>query len=96
MDKRSVTTVYTNTAETVDRVEAGVSAFIASIGRQTALARLPERERRALIGAVFYSLGEVLERQFYPSDRVQCQEVGREFHRRASLPTHPETVFPEA
>jgi hypothetical protein len=43
---------------------------------------------------ILYALGEVFEKQFYPNDREQCQEVAREIRQRAGLPVPPGVVLP--
>lgn len=87
-------TEFTDAAKTTDIIERGLFAGIESAGEQGPLSRLTMRETRALAAYVLYALGEVLERQFYPSDREQCQEVGRELLDRAGLPVPPSTVLP--
>jgi hypothetical protein len=87
-------TEHTDTDKTVRILEAGVHRYIEETGDDGALARLTVKEVNALIGVTFFALGEVFERQFYPSDREQCQEVAREFHRKAGLPVPGGTIKP--
>ena len=92
--EQRLVTEHTDTQKTVDIIERGLFAGVDRGGEDGPLARLTMRETRALAGLVFYALGEVLEQQFYPSDREQCQEVARELHRRAGLPVPVGVVLP--
>jgi hypothetical protein len=89
-------TEHTDTDKTVRIIESGIHTFIERTGENGPLADLTVRQVNAMIGLVFYTLGEVFERQFYPSDREQCQEVAREFHKRAGLPVADATIIPVA
>lgn len=89
-------TEHTDTGKTVTIIETGIHTYIERTGDAGPLARLTVCEVNAMIGLVFFVLGEVFERQFYPSDRDQCQEVGREFHARAGLPVPDGTIRPVA
>lgn len=92
--QQRLVTEHTDTDKTVRILEAGLHRYIEETGDAGPLARLTVRELNALVGLTFYALGEVFERQFYPSDRDQCQEVARAFHVKAGLPVPDGTIRP--
>jgi hypothetical protein len=76
-------TEKTDPATTADMINSRLSASDFT-GQQVA----------HLASLVLYALGEVFEKQFYPNDREQCQEVAREIRQRAGLPVPPGVVLP--
>jgi hypothetical protein len=93
--KQRLVTEHTDAGKTVKIIKAAVYTFIERTGDGGPLADLTAKQINATVGLVFYALGEVFERQFYPSDREQCQEVARAFHVLAGLPVPDGTIVPD-
>jgi hypothetical protein len=94
-EPKRLITEFTSTEATGRIISAGVREFVRRTGENGPLTRLTSDEIDAVVGVAFYALGEVLERQFYPSDREQCQEVARWFHERAGFPVAEGTIMPD-
>jgi len=88
-------TEHTDVNKTANIIEAGLHSAIERAADGSPLASLTVKQVGALSGLVFYALGEVFERQFYPCDREQCQEVARDLMARAGLPVPPGVVVPD-
>lgn len=57
--------------------------------------RLTIREVASVTAMVLFALGEVYERQFFPSDREQCQEVAGEILSLAGIRPPEAVLTPE-
>lgn len=71
-------TEFTDVEFTAKLLHGAMQHGIESAGPASALHGLTPRQVASAAAMVLYALGEVYERQFYPSDRDECQDVARE------------------
>jgi hypothetical protein len=92
--QKRLLTEKTDPATTADMINSGLSASVWHANSRGPLADFTGQQVAHLASLVLYALGEVFEKQFYPNDREQCQEVAREIRQRAGLPVPPGVVLP--
>lgn len=90
---RLVTDV-TDPAKTASMIIGGICASQAAGGKRHPLAKMSVSDITWLSALVLYALGEVYERQFYPSDREQCQELARVLLGQIGVSAPDEVVLP--
>jgi hypothetical protein len=92
--QKRLLTEKTDPVTTADMINGALSASVWHANSRGPLANFTGQQVAHLASLVLYALGEVFEKQFYPSDRGQCQEVAREIRQRAGLPVPPGVVLP--
>lgn len=92
--KHRLVTEVCDPAVTANMIEAGLHKAIETAGDASPLAALTVKQVAWASALVMYALGEVYERQFYPSDRDECQEVARMLLSRIGIPVPNRTILP--
>lgn len=87
-------TELTDPSKTADMITGGIATAVQRAGNRGPLANLSVQQIAHLTSLVLYALGEVYERQFYPDNREDCQEVAAVIRRRAGLSVPPGVVVP--
>jgi hypothetical protein len=95
MTRKRLVTEFTDKQATANLIEGAIAKVIERTGPLGPLSGLSTTQVSGLAACVLYALGEVYERQFYPSDREECQAVARELLRRAQLPVPRGLIIPD-
>jgi len=84
----------TSPERTAGTIQRGLHKAIEAVSDASPLASVTTKQVAEIAALTFYILGEVYEKQFFPSDREQCQRVARELLKSAGIEMPNVTMMP--